>query len=1031
MVLTIPSYDPISDISPGGDHQGGSGMIYFDLRLLTRYGEVIIDFGQFGDLISWNDTISTEGASGSFTLRMRATQANEDLLKSIHPGMVVEAYCARNADPLEGVVRNPQNIDRIDTTPDDIPLAESIQASNLSSGGTATGVGASESAYAPSGTSNTGVPSADESVQLILAECQRQGVTDPNQIAYILATAKHESDQFNTLREYHDGSDYEGRSDLGNNQPGDGVRYAGRGYVQLTGRTNYERYAQITGIDLVNNPEVLERDANLSAFVLVHGMMNGAYTGVPLGDYIPAGGSPDFWNARRVVNGTDRADLIAGYAEQYRNSLPQATGSPSNAPTWGSASAGSGNAPDAPAFGLGGVAGDVNPLASNAEVVVQVPEGTQIIGPEVEPVEDYYLDKCPHLLMVGVVSDYGRSLESWGLALTISGEGFGKIYKDSFVLTDLQAPELASISLEVRNSTLMPIGVSYIYYRLLKEWVEQFWGHPTGWEARTRPIPFPPNYCTRINSEGSVWSNLQWLAIPGFFHIFVDHTGAIVWEKLPWSSRGQSLISGRNWEDLPKLDLPSWKIMSWGDRLSVDVQNFIRCIPTNQGQSGGQDAIALPAVIYNLGSIRQYGGPTKRELTFPTGTDAEQWYTTDSRREEQATINSFVSLCALECVRWYDRPVQRISITARGESAWRVHMRIGITENWANERIEPGEYYVMSRSHSISIANSQWTTQMDLVRDRRNRYLGIGVGEIPIITQEVVEGLRSLEADKANLSTALGSAFEEGDDGLGADIGLSFDEVEVSSIGGLDLSGALGSGGGDRFTQSASFSTAEDTTLGELLPPNEYDYTTYAETVDINIPLVPDEYWWFDRILGKVIPIGNDPIKWAEEEVIPRLGEENAAIADTPFASAGNAAGAPLGAPLAGDTNSRVLQATLDYQGQSTAAGPGGGNVACVWAVNRILERAGIEPPWGNSDYVPDTLAAMRGGGATAINISEAQPGDIVVWSDEHIGVVTGAGGSSVISNSSSRAAFTWSDSNDNVAAYYGGGTQVFRLNGQ
>src|SRR5256885_866341 len=74
------------------------------------------------------------------------------------------------------------------------------------------------------------------------------------QIAYILATAEHESDSFNTLEEYSKGNQYEGRVDLGNTHPGDGVRFKGRGYVQLTGRLNYTRYSEITGLELAKLP---------------------------------------------------------------------------------------------------------------------------------------------------------------------------------------------------------------------------------------------------------------------------------------------------------------------------------------------------------------------------------------------------------------------------------------------------------------------------------------------------------------------------------------------------------------------------------------------------------------------------------------------------------------------------------------------------------------------------------------------------------------------------------------------------------
>lgn len=52
------------------------------------------------------------------------------------------------------------------------------------------------------------------------------------------------------------GSLYEGRSNLGNNQKGDGPKYIGRGLLQLTGRANYTDYSKKLGIDLVNNPEL-------------------------------------------------------------------------------------------------------------------------------------------------------------------------------------------------------------------------------------------------------------------------------------------------------------------------------------------------------------------------------------------------------------------------------------------------------------------------------------------------------------------------------------------------------------------------------------------------------------------------------------------------------------------------------------------------------------------------------------------------------------------------------------------------------
>lgn len=74
--------------------------------------------------------------------------------------------------------------------------------------------------------------------------CIRYGVTAPLEKAHLLAQLAHESDNFRTAEEYASGRAYEGRKDLGNAQPGDGVRFKGRGLIQCTGRHNYGRYSQ-------------------------------------------------------------------------------------------------------------------------------------------------------------------------------------------------------------------------------------------------------------------------------------------------------------------------------------------------------------------------------------------------------------------------------------------------------------------------------------------------------------------------------------------------------------------------------------------------------------------------------------------------------------------------------------------------------------------------------------------------------------------------------------------------------------------
>ncbi|MFY0582219.1 LysM peptidoglycan-binding domain-containing protein [Cystobacter fuscus] len=81
------------------------------------------------------------------------------------------------------------------------------------------------------------------------------GINTPKRRAAFLAQLAHESGEFRYMEEIASGAAYEGRRDLGNTQPGDGVRFKGRGPIQLTGRSNYRAAGQALGIDLENNPK--------------------------------------------------------------------------------------------------------------------------------------------------------------------------------------------------------------------------------------------------------------------------------------------------------------------------------------------------------------------------------------------------------------------------------------------------------------------------------------------------------------------------------------------------------------------------------------------------------------------------------------------------------------------------------------------------------------------------------------------------------------------------------------------------------
>lgn len=87
-------------------------------------------------------------------------------------------------------------------------------------------------------------------------------IDTPLRQASFLAQIGHESGQLRYVRELADGSAYENRRDLGNTWPGDGVRYKGRGLIQVTGRANYAACGAALGLDLLAHPELLEEPGN-------------------------------------------------------------------------------------------------------------------------------------------------------------------------------------------------------------------------------------------------------------------------------------------------------------------------------------------------------------------------------------------------------------------------------------------------------------------------------------------------------------------------------------------------------------------------------------------------------------------------------------------------------------------------------------------------------------------------------------------------------------------------------------------------
>lgn len=168
------------------------------------------------------------------------------------------------------------------------------------------------------------------------------------EFAYVLATAHHETAA--TMQPIYERgpksyfAKYDGRRDLGNTVAGDGFRYRGRGYVQLTGRLNYERYGIADTPDDALKPDV-------AAKIIVHGMRHGVFTGKSLANYFGAGKS-DPVGARRIINGTDKAKLIASHWHVFKTALEaeaaadpapvEVTGAPVTKSTTNAAAAGLG-----------------------------------------------------------------------------------------------------------------------------------------------------------------------------------------------------------------------------------------------------------------------------------------------------------------------------------------------------------------------------------------------------------------------------------------------------------------------------------------------------------------------------------------------------------------------------------------------------------------------------------------------------------------------------------------------------------------
>lgn len=159
------------------------------------------------------------------------------------------------------------------------------------------------------------VENVRKSLPQILKALNEAGIKDRNAIIAVLATIRTEVGSFMPIHEYGGPSywaRYNGRSDLGNVRPGDGVRYHGRGFIQLTGRHNYRTYGQRIGVNLEKHPNKA-LNPKVAAEVLI--------------EYFKARGIPDmarrgdWYGVRRAVNGGDNGwDTFSWAVQRLKSS---------------------------------------------------------------------------------------------------------------------------------------------------------------------------------------------------------------------------------------------------------------------------------------------------------------------------------------------------------------------------------------------------------------------------------------------------------------------------------------------------------------------------------------------------------------------------------------------------------------------------------------------------------------------------------------------------------------------------------------
>lgn len=225
--------------------------------LLTPVGAIVGGLVAIGGLSYFLYRTFFKGDNPASVPTGESEQPEEEPKKSGSVGQFFDSLVTRSG--LEGWYEVTLSTDGVDLSTRTTGLGSIFGRSSSATGAAPSGAPVPGT---PGGAKHVPEPkgNSEKNRQAVLRGMDEAGMTDTNERAMFLAQVGHESGNFVYQHELWGPTAaqrrYEGRKDLGNLQPGDGYKYRGRGFIQLTGRTNYQRAGKYLGLDLEGNPDI-------------------------------------------------------------------------------------------------------------------------------------------------------------------------------------------------------------------------------------------------------------------------------------------------------------------------------------------------------------------------------------------------------------------------------------------------------------------------------------------------------------------------------------------------------------------------------------------------------------------------------------------------------------------------------------------------------------------------------------------------------------------------------------------------------